>query len=155
MMKILFLFFFALLLENPVANAQACGGGVYVFTFYSVNGTHSDDIRYDFYEVDTDSLKARLTQPDQPGTIKLDYFGQHFTINSIDGIVINAHKSGKVRKNQLNKMSGSVHNGRLQVVTRELFSVPHLLRVTTGGKELYYIGNFFGGCYGSLNILLN
>ncbi|MBL7712077.1 MAG: hypothetical protein JNL13_06425 [Chitinophagaceae bacterium] len=154
-MKTVLIFLSLLLLHSRSAEAQACGTGMYFFTFYSVNGTQIADIRYDFYEVHPDSLAARLREASPNGKIALTYFGQYFTINSINDIVISAHQSGKTRADKFNKMSGSVRKGKLQVVTRELFSVPHLLRITAEDQQLYYIGNFFGGCHGSLNILLN
>lgn len=153
-MKALFILA-TIILFHTRTEAQLCGGGTFTFSFYSLNGTFVKEIQYDFYEVHRDSLKSAIAQKGGKGSILLHYYGSAFAINTIDDIVIAGHKTGKIRANELNKMSGKVAGSKLEVKTRELNDRPILLRIISAGKTQYFISSFFGGCYGSMNILLN
>ncbi|MFA6150195.1 MAG: hypothetical protein WC716_02665 [Chitinophagaceae bacterium] len=137
------------------AEAQVCGEGIFTFSFYSLNGTFVKDIHYDFFEVQEDSLNAARARAGGKGSILLRFSGRSFTLNSIDDIVIPEHKTGNTRTDERNKMSGKVKGSKLEVNTQELNHSPILLRITSDGRTQHFIGSFFGGCHGKMNIFLN
>lgn len=138
--------------ENTPAKAQVCGGGVFTFEFYTLNGEKIKNINYEIFPVNKENvynIDSNLVYDLYRGTI----------INSeyVDRLINPAAEAAldKVLAIRGNKKKGVVKYGTIKFNTTELGYFACLLKLSSNKKDVYIVANLTGGCNRTTTILWN
>ncbi|CAN5350457.1 hypothetical protein BH10ACI2_BH10ACI2_11700 [soil metagenome] len=170
-------FFLAILIvvtfSNILVEAQVCGGGARQYEIFVKNGFSATNLRYELFTVMPKGSKdddyeataeylSRTFFPNkekvlsrfwihEPLTVRPDVaekFLKGYDADNFRKVVDTDHLRG-------NKFSGIVSHSEITFATRELFDSPMLLKIVADNyNPVYLIGDHFGGCRKTYNILL-
>jgi len=128
---------------------QACGGGLFRFQFYTLNGTNFD-LTYEIIEIEEESYAYACTTFDERKFYKGLIVSQAFVES------IKTSKNSNLFINSFDKIDkeGKILDGRLMFPTIELHSKLYLLKITSKKYCFFIISNLFGGCNRRTKILL-
>lgn len=116
--------------------SQACGGGKFVFEFYTKN---DNELSYEIAEVEIKDEKLLFE-------------------NLNNGVVIDSSKLKKIHEYKFNKdklpkfvsqsisSDNRIKNNELVFSTLELYNKIYLLTVCNKKNKIYILANLFGGC---------
>lgn len=139
---------------NSNAFAQACGQGLFFFEIYTLDGEKENDINYEVFPINKDSLKS----------IYREEILDQFNYNAYNGTIIQSEEAiriidtteiGRKELNQVIKLnmhkndrvtSGKFKNGQILFHTYETYRPLFLLKVSSKNKEVYILANVYGGC---------
>jgi hypothetical protein len=148
---------------NSAANAQACGQGVFSLEIYTLHGEKEQDINYEIFAINRDSLEAVFSQGrDLDKIIYSSFYGSIVqTKNALR--IIDTTKSGQRELDNIfnlhlhkdDKPVGKIENSQVHFNTLELSYNLFLLKLNSNNREVYVIANFFGGCNRTSALLWN
>ena len=141
--------------------AQACGQGVYTLEFYTLDGDEKKDIDFEILPINSDSLEFLFS--------KYTNLEDQLRFNSNKGTVLQSRLASRIIGNKqqglasiknydifkMEKFKGKLDKSRVEFNTVETYYELFLLKLMEEDKEVYIVGNFFGGCNRTIVLLWN
>lgn len=169
MKKIVKLIFIVGILISQNGFSQACGGGILIFNIYTLNGVEIEDFNYEIFPVSKELLqekfyskvvdKVNLENPNynlfreinQTGVIIMQQYANEIIDAKDDKLNDRLKKILDVSKiNQTGKIKSS-----LSFNTLELADFLIILKISHREKNIYILGNYFGGCDREASLVWN
>lgn len=149
---------FTLVFQSNYSSAQACGNGEFDLELYSLNGVEIEDVSYEIYAINSDSLESIY------GSVWVRGFNwQIGKVISSQYAVRLRDTTTKLYTNELDKMlgltesqsTGDFTNGAVKFRTYETHSTLYLLKLHSDVKEVWVIVAVLGGCDRTAFVLWN
>ena len=148
-----------IIFTTSISYSQRCGGGTFIFEFYTLNGEKQENLYYEILNFDSDSLKTH-NKNDKINQATYASFVRDYE----NGIIINSNMVNEIdEKNEdlvksLNKRKvdkkGVIDSGVMKFKTVETYNKPYVLKITNSKITFYILANIFGGCNRTTKVLL-
>ena len=140
-MKRSFLLIITILYFTLNGYSQACGGGILTLSIYTINGEKAKKFSYDIFPASKEVIE-KYSQNDiwKSGKIISGFSENELTANEI----LNNELSKLLEKSKISKSGKIITN--LKFKTMELGYFPIILKINIDNKNIYILGNYFGGC---------
>lgn len=169
MKNIITYIFFALVLISQNGYSQACGGGILTFNIYTLNGTEIENFEYEIFPISKELLQEKFYKK-VVNEVNLDNTNYYLfqSINSSGVIIMESYANEIIEANNdelnesLDKMlhlskitrTGKIKSS-LSFTTLELNNFPIILKISNSQKNIYILGNYFGGCNREASLVWN